>query len=157
MKNSNKDIYTYLLLSTKINEPNIINKIINDTKKKEDKETLEWYREKWETIAGSYFKCTDRARSPFTDSKNIYSYVLNGEEYIYEEDRILDYYKETGVSFQVRGLLLDIIKNELLTWDDTKDKYVDNLSSESKEMRKENDELYSPLSKKIMRCMLLLK
>ena len=149
MKNSNKDIYVYLLLSTKINEPNIINKIINDSKKKEDKETLEWYHERWETIAGSYFKCTDRERSPFTDSKNIYSYVLNGEEYIYEEDRILDYYKETGVSFQVRGLLLDIIKNELLTWEDTKDKYVDNLSDESKGMREEDDRLYSPLSKLI--------
>ena len=40
MKNSRKDIEIYLLLSTKINEPNIINKIINDSKKKEDKETL---------------------------------------------------------------------------------------------------------------------
>ena len=41
MKNSRKDIEIYLLLSTKINEPNIINKIINDSKKKEDQETLE--------------------------------------------------------------------------------------------------------------------
>ena len=82
-------------------------------------------------------------------SKNIYSYVLNGEEYIYEEDRILDYYKETGVSFQIRGLLLDIIKNELLTWSETCDKYVDNLSDESKGMREEDDRLYSPISKLI--------
>ena len=155
MKSSNKDIYIYLLLSTKINEPNIINRIISDTKKKENKENLDYHFERWETIAGSYFKCTEQ--SPLTGSRNIYSYVLNGEEYIYEEDRILDYYKETGVSFQIRALLLEIIKNELLTWEDTRDKYVDNLSSESKEMRKENDELYSPLSKKIMRCMLLLK
>ena len=157
MKNSNKDVYVYLLLSTKINEPNIINKIINDTKKKEDKETLEWHIERWNTIAGSYFKCTDRSRSPFTSSHNIYSYVLDGEKYIYEKDRVLDYYKETGVSFQIRDLLLDIIKNELLTWSDTKDKYVDNLSGESKEMREENDNLYSPLSKKITQCMLYLK
>ena len=141
MKNSNKDIYTYLLLSTKINEPNIINKIINDTKKKEDKETLEWYREKWETIAGSYSKCTDHP-SP----RKIYSYVLNGEKYVYEKDRVLQYYKETGISFQVRGLLLDVIKNELLTWPETRDNYVDNLSDESKGMRKENDQLYAPLS-----------
>ena len=146
MKNSNKDVYIYLLLSTKINEPNIINKIINDTKKKEDKETLEWHIERWETIAGSYFKCTDRERSPFTYSQNIYSYVLNGEKHIYEKDRILDYYKETGVSFQVRGLLLDVIKNELLTWPETRDNYVDNLSDESKGMRTEDDQLYTPLS-----------
>jgi len=157
MKNSRKDIEIYLLLSTKINEPNIINKIINDSKKKEDKETLEWYHERWETIAGSYFKCTDRTRSPFTDSKNIYSYVLDGEKHIYEKDRILDFYKETGVSFQIRALLLDVIKNELLTWEDTKDNYVDNLSGESKEMREENDTMYSPLSKKIAQCMLGLK
>ena len=147
MKNSNKDVYIYLLLSTKIYEPNIINKIINKTKEIEDKETLQYHTERWETIAGSYFKCTERL--PFTGSCIIYSYVFNGEENIYERDRILDYYKETGVSFQIRGLLLDIIKNELLTWSETRDKYVDNLSDESKGMREEDDRLYSPLSKLI--------
>ena len=147
MKYSKKDIYIFLLLSTKINEPNIINKIINKTKEIEDKETLQYHTERWETIAGSYFKCTER--SPFTGSRIIYSYVLNGEENIYERDRILDYYKETGVSFQIRGLLLDVIKNELLTWSETRDKYVDNLSDESKGMREEDDRLYSPLSKLI--------
>ena len=147
MKNSNKDVYIYLLLSTKIYEPNIINKIINKTKEIEDKETLQYHTERWETIAGSYFKCTERL--PFTGSCIIYSYVFNGEENIYERDRILDYYKETGVSFQIRGLLLDIIKNELLTWSETRDKYVDNLSDESKAMREEDDGLYFPLSKLI--------
>ena len=147
MKNSNKDVYIYLLLSTKIYEPNIINKIINKTKEIEDKETLQYHTERWETIAGSYFKCTERL--PFTGSCIIYSYVFNGEENIYERDRILDYYKETGVSFQIRGLLLDVIKNELLTWPETRDKYVDNLSDESKGMREEDDRLYSPLSKLI--------
>ena len=147
MKNSNKDVYIYLLLSTKIYEPNIINKIINKTKEIEDKETLQYHTERWETIAGSYFKCTERL--PFTGSCIIYSYVFNGEENIYERDRILDYCKETGVSFQIRGLLLDVIKNELLTWSETRDKYVDNLSDESKGMREEDDRLYSPLSKLI--------
>ena len=147
MRNSIKDVYIYLLLSTKVNEPNIINKIINNAKEIEDKETLQYHTERWETIAGSYFKCTER--SPFTGSRIIYSYVLNGEENIYERDRILDYYKETGVSFQIRGLLLDVIKNELLTWSETRDKYVDNLSDESKGMREEDDRLYSPLSKLI--------
>ena len=147
MRNSIKDVYIYLLLSTKVNEPNIINKIINNAKEIEDKETLQYHTERWETIAGSYFKCTER--SPFTGSRIIYSYVLNGEENIYERDRILDYYKETGVSFQIRGLLLDVIKNELLTWPETRDKYVDNLSDESKGMREEDDRLYSPLSKLI--------
>jgi len=148
MKNSNKDVYIYLLLSTKIYEPNIINNIINKTKEIEDKEILQYHTELWETIAGSYFKCTER--SPFTGSHIIYSYVLNdGEKYIHERDRILDYYKETGVSFQIRGLLLDIIKNELLTWSETRDKYVDNLSDESKGMREEDDRLYFPLSKLI--------
>ena len=147
MKNSNKDVYIYLLLSTKIYEPNIINNIINKTKEIEDKETLQYHTERWETIAGSYFKCTERL--PFTGSCIIYSYVFNGEENIYERDRILDYYKETGVSFQIRGLLLDVIKNELLTWSETRDKYVDNLSDESKGMREEDDRLYCPLSKLI--------
>ena len=153
MKNSNKDIYVYLLLSTKINEPNIINKILNKTKQMEDKDTLKWYIERWNTIAGSYFKCTDR--SPFTDpsNRNIYSYVLDGDKYIYEKDRVLDYYKETGVSWQTRDLLLYIIKNEILTFPETHDKYIDNLSGESKEMRGKNDTLYSPLSELIKQCM----
>ena len=138
---SNKDVSIYLLLSTSINEPNIINKIINNAKEMEDKEALQYHTERWETIAGSYSKCTDHP-SP----RKIYSYVLNGEEYVYEKDRVLQYYKETGISFQVRGLLLDVIKNELLTWPETRDNYVDNLSDESKGMRKENDQLYAPLS-----------
>ena len=74
MKNSNKDVYIYLLLSTKIYEPNIINKIINKTKEIEDKETLQYHTERWETIAGSYFKCTERL--PFTGSCIIYYYVF---------------------------------------------------------------------------------
>ena len=151
MKYSKKDIYIFLLLSTKINEPSIINKIINNAKEMEDKETLTYHFERWETIAGSYFKCSDQA--PYTTSHNVYSYVLNGKENIYEKDRLLHYYKETGVSFQVRGLILDTIKNELLTWSETKDQYVDNLSSESKQMRKENDNLFYPLSKLIMQSM----
>tara|TARA_B100000214_G_scaffold324891_1_gene262123 strand:- start:1451 stop:1918 length:468 start_codon:yes stop_codon:yes gene_type:complete len=155
MKNSGKDIDIYLLLSTKINEPNIINKIINYSKKMEDNETLQYHSERWETIAGKYFKCSDQ--SPYTGSRITYSYVLDGEEYIYEKDRKLDYYKETGVSFQIRDLLLEIIRNELLTWSDTRDKYVDNLSDESKKMREEDDKLYFPLSELIMKCMPLLK
>jgi hypothetical protein len=151
MKNSVKDVYIYLLLSTKINEPNIITKIINDSKKMEDIETLEYHYERWETIAGSYFKCIER--SPFTGDRNYYSYVLNSEKYIYEKDRILDYYKETGVSFQTRELLLDIIANEILKSNGVGDKYICNLSGESKEMREENDKRYYPLSELIMNSM----
>ena len=91
MVNSNKDVSIYLLLSTSINEPNIINKIINNAKEMEDKEALQYHTERWETIAGSYFKCTEHPL--FSGSHNIYSYVLNGKEYIYEKDRILNYYK----------------------------------------------------------------
>jgi hypothetical protein len=154
MKNSVKDVYIYLLLSTKINEPNIITKIINDSKKMEDIETLEYHYERWVTIAGSYFKCIDRL--PFTSSRNYYSYVLNSEKYIYEKDRILDYYKETGVSFQTRELLLDIIVNDILTSNGTCDKYICNLSGESKDMREKNDKMYYPLSELIMDSMPLL-
>tara|TARA_Y100000996_G_C22306465_1_gene554372 strand:+ start:86 stop:547 length:462 start_codon:yes stop_codon:yes gene_type:complete len=151
MKYSKKDIYIFLLLSTKINEPNIINKVINNAKEMEDNESLQYHSERWETIAGNYFKCKDQ--SPFTGTRNTYSYVLDGKEYIYEKDRNLDYYKETGVSFQTRDLLLEIIRNELLTWPDTKDQYVNNLSNESKEMREDDDKLYYPLSKLILKSM----
>ena len=148
MKN-NRDIQIYLLLSVKINEPNIINKIITNVKKEEDKDILDYHNELWEKIACGYFNSIDR--SPFTGSRNFYSYVLDGNKYIYEKDRVLTYYNETKIPFQCRELLLDVIKNDMFQF--YPEKYIDNIGGECKNVRADNDKLYSPLSELIMGCM----
>ena len=77
---------------------------------------------------------------------------MNADAVIYEKDRTLDYYKETGISFQSRRLLLNTLKNEALEWSDGPD-VVDNLNKESNKWRKYNDKIYGILSLKIMKCM----
>ena len=146
----NRYIQICLLLKTKILEPSLVLNIVKIMKITEEKEILDYHTERWETISGKYFKSMEN--SPFTNAENNYSYVLNGEHYIYEKDRTLDYYKETGISFQSRRLLLDTLKNEALEWSDGPD-VVDNLNKESEEWRKYNDKIYGILSLKIMKCM----
>ena len=141
---TNKEIQIYLLLSTKINEPNIVNKIINIIKNEEEKDALEYHVERWETIAGSFFQSIERWPS---GDPHPYSFVLDGRKYIYEKDRNLSYFSETSVSYQCRELLLETIKNEALEF--VNDKYIDNLTGESKEWREINDKMYSVLSKLI--------
>ena len=143
---NNRDIQIYLLLSTRINEPTIVYSMIEYINGEEKKENLEYHCERYDKIARGYFKSIDR--SPFTGLRNCYSYVLDNDSYIYEKDRVLTFFKETKIPFQCREILLDVIKNELLSI--YSDKYIDNISGESKYMREENDKLYSPLSKLIM-------
>ena len=95
-------------------------------------------------------------RSPFTGDPNPYSYVLDSKKYIYEKDRNMSYFHQTGVSYQCRELLLETIRNEALEWGDTfgtGDKYIDNLTGESKEWREINDKMYGVLSQLISQCM----
>ena len=146
----NRYIQICLLLKTKILEPSLVLNIIKIMKITEKKEILDYHTERWETISGKYFKSMEN--SSFTNAENNYSYVLNGEIYIYEKDRTLDYYKETGISFQSRRLLLNTLKNEALEWSDGPD-VVDNLNKESNKWRKYNDKIYGILSLKIMKCM----
>ena len=141
---TNKEIQIYLLLSTKINEPNIVKNIINIIKNEEEKDALEYHIERWETIGGSFFQSIER--SPSGDP-HPYSFVIDGRKYIYEKDRNLFYFNETGVSYQCRELLLETIKNEALEF--VNDEYIDNLTGESKEWREKNDKMYSVLSQLI--------
>ena len=143
MKN-NKDIQIFLILSSKIREPNIVNKIINIIKKQEEKECLEYHIDRWETIAGSFFGSIERWPS---GDPHPYSFVVDGRKYIYEKDRNLSYFNETGVSYQCRELLLETIRNEALEF--ANDIYIDNLTGESKEWREINDKMYGVLSQLI--------
>ena len=147
-----RDIQIYLILSSKLHEKEIILNILNIIKRIEEKEILEYHLERWETIAGSFFQSIERGPS---GDPHPYSFVLDGKKYIYEKDRNISYFNETGVSYQCRELLLATIKNEALDWTETFgcEKYIDNLTGESKEWREINDKMYGVLSKLITDCM----
>lgn len=142
-------------LSHFINSPEICEYIVLLKNTMEEKDAYDYHYERWETHAGSYYKCFEynqwKERRP-------YSYVVDSKHYIAKKDRCLDYYLETGISFQVRDLLLDIlscdfssdpilgsISNVHFTMDETSV-----LSKGMKEWRKEDDEIYSVLAQKIM-------
>lgn len=155
---TNKRIIYYL--SHFIDEPNICKNIVDLKTEMEEKEAFDYHFERWETIAGTYYKSFEynqwREMIP-------YSYVhmsSNGNKYIVRKDRKLDYYLETGISFQVRDLLLNILSKSdeyfsyrtftnimkvRFTIDETSI-----LDKDIKEWRKEEDEIYSILAKKIM-------
>lgn len=145
MKNS-RDLQIYMVVSKFIGEPSIALKILNIIKEIEKKETLDYHFERWETVAGGFFHSVER--SPFTGDPAPYSYVLDSEKYIYEGDRNITYFNETGISYQSRELLLATIKNESIDWPVSfgRDIDVNNLSEESKKWRVINDKMYSILS-----------
>ena len=124
--NVNKKIQILLSLQHKLNEKYLciyILNILQNIIEKEEKETLEYHKEKWNTIAGSYFKCT----KPIP-----LSYVINYEHYRIFKDDNMDFYNQTGISFQIRDLVLSIIK-----------------ISTDKEWRKYDDKIYAKLARKI--------
>jgi len=151
----------YLLIQSKINIPEISKYILYLLNKTELDEAYQYHLERWETISSKYFRSFEalpsRCVSDEGVSFNPYSYVVDSKKYVYEKDKILDFYKETGFSFQCRDLLLTTIQNEFI--DDevfTNEELQDNLSEEITECRKENDQIYGILSKRIMNIMKLL-
>lgn len=153
---SNNDRIIYYLYHL-IDEPNICKNIVDLKTEMEEKEAFDYHFERWETIAGTYYKSFEynqwRERTP-------YSYVVDSKRYIAKKDRRLDYYLETGISFQVRDLLLDILSNSKEFLSDPILGYIEKvrftidetsiLNKDVKEWRKEDDEIYSILAQKIM-------
>ena len=158
---TNKRIEYYL--SHFIDEPEICTYIVDLKNEMEEKEAFDYHFERWETHAGNYYKCIE-----YNQWKEMtpYSYVIDSKRYIAKKDRKLDYYLETGISFQVRDLLLSIlskseerlsllecftfpilanIKKVQFTVDETS-----LLNKDIKEWRKEDDHIYSILAQKIM-------
>tara|TARA_A100001037_G_scaffold16797_1_gene14688 strand:+ start:474 stop:899 length:426 start_codon:yes stop_codon:yes gene_type:complete len=128
-----KDQMIYLLLLFKINEPQLCCYIIGLKNKKERIEAYNYHYENWEKIASKYFKCLEN-RYP------TYSYILNDKEIIAKQDNNLIFFKETGISYQIRDLIMNLIS-------DYKD---DNISKEEKKIwRKEDDKKYSKLARRI--------
>ena len=134
-----RDRNIYYLLLQKVNDPYLAKYIYNFMN---EMETLDYHIERWETISYKYFRSFEMEHSTMT--RKPYSYVFNGEKYICEADRDLSFYYETGISYQIRDLLLMIIKDPDKTNEDIVDKG-------KLDWMKEDDLLYSILAKKIMR------
>ena len=137
---SYKDITIFLLLNQKIKINEISWKILFLKNKIEKKEVNEYYDELFENIAGKYFKCLE-------NKYPTYSYILDSCKIVAKRDNNIKFYLETGISYQVRDLVLDLIKS-----------YEDDLfniksKDEKKQFRKEDDILYGKLAEKIQRVM----
>jgi hypothetical protein len=87
-----------------------------------------------------YYK--SREYSLFTKPLNHFIYFEGGRKYIYETDRVMDFYNETGISFQSRELLLATLSHENMG------DYIPIIPPSS--IRKFNDHIYGILSSKIM-------
>ena len=110
-----------------------------------DKENIKWHIERYKTISEKYFISQELNIHGFPI---IYSYILDSKDYIFEKDRIMDYYNETGISVQSRILLLKVIDTKTTEFNDIPD--INNLHPDVKEWREHDDSLYGKLSVKIM-------
>ena len=133
-----------LLLSQFIPIEPIRYKIIQIKNEKEKQEAFEYHRERWETISSKYFRSLEKSSRP-------YSYVLNSRYYISEKDRCLEFYNETGISYQVRSLLLEILncQEEFNYWMEPSSENI--LNCTRYEWREEDDAVYSILCEEIMK------
>ena len=114
-----------LLLIGKIREPNICKDIIFLKNEMEKEETYKYHYERWETIASKYFKAIDGK------FRHI-SYVQDGEKFVFYKDVDTDFYRETGISHQVKDIIHGLI------------------CSSDKLNREYNDIIYGILAKAIM-------
>lgn len=105
---------------------------------KENSETLNYYTERWENIAGEYFHLIDNHTGKF-------SFIHDSTNYIIKDDYRLTFYQITGISYQIICLLHELIKlknEKFITQDEGYEYWL-----------KYDDNLYSLLSKKIMDSM----
>ena len=103
----------------------------------ERKDTLNYHVERWVTISSLYFRSFEL--SDGIDKTRIYlSYTIDSKYYVSEPDKNLDYFHETGVSYQVRDLLLSIL--DMKEWE----------KHHWKDIRDHDDRLYDILAKHIM-------
>lgn len=131
----NNDEKINMILSRIIPIPEIRKDIINKKKELESEEILEYYNERWDNIIGYYFITKDTRIGKF-------SYIVDGIKYIIKPDHRLEFYERTGISYQIRELLHELI---LLKSDDS---IIDNIDYEY--WLDHDDTLYGKMSKMIM-------
>ena len=97
------DQLIYLSLLKLIPQPDICRYIINKKNNIEKEEALTYHKDIWNMSASIFFKAI-QSQYP------IITYKIDHKEYIMNTDIYYDYYIYTGYSYQVRDLLLDLIK-----------------------------------------------
>lgn len=125
-----------LYLKVFIPIPEICNKIIRLKNDKEYEETLKYYNDRWETIAGEHYFTRDNHYGKF-------SQVFDEYKYIVKRDHRLNFYQMTGISYQVVELIYELIR---ILHENSWDFEID----EKKDWLRYDDALYSELSKRIM-------
>ena len=115
--------------------------IIQNKRSLEAKETVDYYHDRWENIAGSYYRVRD------TDQDK-YSLIWDYSKYIIKKDHNPIFYNLTGISHQVVDLIHQLIKLHKI---DADDMHIEDYQL----WLARDDKLYSILADKIMRTMKL--
>ena len=131
-----------LYLKVFIPIPEICNKIIDIKNNKEFEETLEYHIDKWESIAGEHYFTRDTHYGKF-------SYIFDNSKYIVKRDHRIYFYQMTGIPYQIVELIHELIRilNEKSYDEDFEDML---LPEDKKRWLRNDDALYSELSKRIM-------
>tara|TARA_B100001094_G_scaffold264074_1_gene265919 strand:- start:220 stop:675 length:456 start_codon:yes stop_codon:yes gene_type:complete len=141
-----KDEMIILYLKVFIPIPEICNKIIKIKNESENKDTLKYHIDRWNSIAGEHYYTRDNHYGKFSQVLNR-SYKI---DFKIKPDHRVYFYQMTGISYQVIELIYELIKirNEK-SWDFEIDNKEDRI--------KHDDKLYSELSKRIMNEMKQIK
>ena len=138
-----KDESTLLILKELVNHNIDICKLILQKKKSlEQTETMEYYYDRWETIAGSFIRLRE-------NDEDKYSLIFDYSTFTVKKDRNPIFYNLTGLSYQVVDLVHILIKLHKVDLYDTDDTFIWNY----KHWLERDDKLYSILSSKIMDAM----
>jgi hypothetical protein len=133
-----KDQLISLYLSRLIPINEIRYQIINRKNKMETQETLDYHMDRWTNIAGSHYTIHDTHH-------NKISFIYNGGmDYVVKPDHRLDFYNETGISYQIVELIHRLIK--------MKNVRMQRIFHFNKYL-KSDDKLYSQLANLIMKEM----
>ena len=130
-----KDQEIGFILFQKINEPEICRNIIQLKNKVEQEEAYNFHYDLWENIASKYFAAAE------INYRHI-SYLLNSENYTIQKDKVIDFYNETGISYQNRDLILSLIND--YGWMSNK-----NFILPSEISKDVDDQIYSVMAQKI--------
>tara|TARA_B100000925_G_C21822985_1_gene393761 strand:+ start:192 stop:653 length:462 start_codon:yes stop_codon:yes gene_type:complete len=138
-----KDESILLILKELVNHNIDVCKLIIQQKKSlEAKETMEYYYDRWENIAGSFYRLRE------TDEDK-YSLICDHTTFVVKKDHNPIFYNLTGISYQVIDLIHLLIKLHKVDRDDTQETFIWNY----KYWLERDDKLYSVLTNKIMRAM----
>ena len=131
-----KDETICLYLKSLLPIPELCYKIIKIKNDSESEEAYNYHLDRWIKLAGEHYYTRD-------NHYNKFSYVLDSEKYIIKPDHRMDFYKMTGISYQIVELIHELIRiRDEKSWDFEMDDKIDWL--------KHDDKLYSELSNRIM-------